>query len=143
MNNRVRTPRLEKLPEDAAGLPQILAAIKRNFEELTRYFDQNGQLNAFKALNFEVPLGASEVKIKHGLNSVPRDFILSRLLAPSGAKLTVHFNEFTDTDIVVSMTGSGDTPAKVRALVGTLNSGEEVGETFETNYLIQEFKSQL
>lgn len=142
---KLQTPKLETLPLVSEGTDTnaVFASIRRNFEELTRYFDANGQLNGFRALDFEVKLGADREKIAHSLGSIPRDVILLRLLAPTGTKLTFHHSLFTAADIVVSMTGSGTNPAKVRVLVGTAHTGEDSGEEFFSGAVEQQFKAIL
>lgn len=145
MAKKVLTPRLQKLPADIfRNSPlDVIETIRKNFDELIRYFDENGQLNGFKHLTFDVPLGSTELKLAHNLGFIPRDVIVTRLLAPTGTKLTILHSLFTNENIVVTMSGT-DTSlvAKVRMLVGTVNTGEEGTDSFPSGLLSQEFKGQ-
>jgi hypothetical protein len=145
MPKKVRTPRIERLPGKAfqTDPTELLEVVRKNFDELARYFEANGQFNGFTALSFDLALGSTREKINHGLGFVPRDVVLTRLLAPSGTLLRLHHSEFTDQHLVVSMTGSGTTPAQVRLLVGTFNRGEEGVDMFTPGQILQEFKAIL
>ncbi len=106
-----------------------------NFRRLQRYFDGFTPLEGFTCLSFELPAGASQVKIKHGLTYVPKDVILSRLIAQSGVKLTVHHGLFDRDNIVVSASGA----LKARILVGTYQpqSGDDATvESTETQVFV-------
>lgn len=143
MSKKIPTPRIERLPSKGfqTDPTELLEVVRRNFDELARYFDKNGQFNGFTPLSFELALGSTRVKINHGLGFIPRDVLLSRLLAPSGTLLRLHHSEFTDQYLVVSMTGSGSTPAQVRLLVGTFNPGEEGVDMFTPGQILQEFRA--
>jgi hypothetical protein len=143
MGKRVRSPRLERLPDKSFQTDplELLEVVRRNFDELARYFSDNGQFNGFTAISFDLALGATREKIKHGLGFVPRDVVLTRLLAPSGTLLRLHHSEFTDEYLVVSMTGSGTNPAQVRLMVGTFNRGEEDVDMFTPGQILQEFRA--
>jgi len=130
-------PNLDKLPlPDSNDLAGALFLIRKNFVNLVSYFRDNSQLERFVHLKFVITSGSDRVKIKHGLGIIPRDILITRLLAPSGAKLTLHHGEFTTTDIVVSAT-SGD--INVRMFVGTFN-GDSAQDTLGDD-TDQEFKA--
>ena len=141
-----KDPSLERISWDLSvkGVQEMLLVARRNFESLGRYFDSNGQLNGFKHVEFNVQAGESQLKIKHGLGFVPKDFILTRLLAPSGAKLTLHHKLFDQDNIVVSGTGwSSTVPMRVRALVGTFQGREASSESLDETAITQEIKAIL
>lgn len=139
-------PRIERLPWDLspAGIQGMLLSIRKNFEALAKFFESNGQLNGFKHVEFNVQANESELKIAHGLGSVPKDVLVTRLLAPSGAKLKLHHNLFDTESIVVSGTGwATDVPMRVRAFVGTYGGREATSESLDPTAVLQEIKAIL
>lgn len=95
---------------------QGFAEVVENFRRLQNFIDQQKPMDGFSLLSFDLPAASGQVKMKHGLTFIPKDVILARLLAPSGAKLIVHHGLFDRDNIVVSATG-GD--LQVRLLVGS------------------------
>lgn len=114
----------------------VLGKLVENFRRLQNYFDTASQVEGTVLLAFSLPLGGGQVKIPHGLGNVPKDVILTRLLAPSGAKLIVHHGLFDSTNIVVSATGTGS-DLKARLLVGTFTSSDSAAvESSETQEFV-------
>lgn len=140
MADTPKSVKIERLPYDGKNesTPALLNAIRKNFEQLSRYYDTDGQLDGFKHLEFLVPSGASQVKIKHGLGFVPKDVIITRLLATSGVKLTLHHDMFDTENLVVSATGD----VRVRMFLGTYKNSGAALEDFESAGT-QEFKAVL
>ena len=93
--------------------------MRRNFQELRDYFDKNGQLDGFVLLEFEVTQNQTNFKINHGLNTIPKDVIATRVVAPSAALLVLNHGKFTNEqiDITVSGLASGES-LKARLFVG-------------------------
>lgn len=114
--------------------------IRKNFDDLNKYFDENGQLDGFKHLEFSFTRNEANVKISHGLGVAPKDIIVTRLLAPSGAKITWNFGKFTASELDVTITGLSSGEMKVRAFVGTYKNSVAVAVN-ETES--QESKSKL
>ena len=130
MPNQISDPRIERLNYDTSekNVANALTVIRKNFESLANYFDKNGQFDGFTHLEFTVPNGATQVKIKHGLGFVPKDILITRIIAPSGVKLTLHHDLFDSESICVSA-GAGD--IKVRLLVGTYKNSSTSPESLE------------
>ena len=125
--------RIEQLPLD--GDPRSRA----NFEALRRFFETEGQLQGFVLVEFTLQPGESHVKIKHSLGYVPKDVILTRLLATSGAKLTLHHAEFDSENLVASYSNTATTTARVRMFVGTYRNSSGDPESFSGIRSDQEF----
>lgn len=134
-----RFPRLERLPENL-NTEDALRILRRNFEQLVQFFDQNSQLTGFVPISFELTQGATQVKIAHGLGFIPRDILVTRVLAPTGVKLTIHHSLSTTSDLVVSVSGTGTVNLKARMFVGTFNRTEG-SEVFEASASTQEVKA--
>lgn len=94
--------------------------IRRNFQELRDYFDKNGQLDDFKLVEFEVTQNQNNLKINHGLSTIPKDVFATRVIAPSAAGLILNHGKFSSEAIDITVTGlsSGET-LKARLFVGT------------------------
>lgn len=90
--------------------------IRENFKRLQDYFDGVNSSEEFQAVDLQVQSAVTELKIRLPSGSgVPKDIILTKLIASSGVKLRFHWGLFTDGQIVVSTTGA----ARARFLVGT------------------------
>lgn len=131
MPNPLKSLRLERLSYDSTvnNIGNAMNILRKNIEALQNYFDSNGQLDGFVHLDFTVPSGSTEVKIKHGLGYVPKDILITRIIAPSGVKLTLHHDKFDTDNLVVSATGTGD--VKVRMLAGTYKNSSAAAETLD------------
>lgn len=127
--------RIEQLP------PGEDPRASKNFEALRRFFEQEGQLQGFAHMEFTLQPGDSHVKIKHGLGYVPKDVILTRLLATSGAQLTLHHAEFDTDNLVASYSSSATTEARVRLFVGTYRNSTGNPESFSGIRSDQEFSA--
>lgn len=110
-----------------------------NFKKLQDFFNTSTGLDLFQPVEFQVNQSLTEYKIKHGLGFVPRDVLVTQLIAGSGVKLTVHHGLSTKDELVVSSSG----PLKARLLVGSFRNVVEANAgTFTTNSTDkQEFKA--
>lgn len=106
--------------------------IRDNFRKIIEFLGANPvRQDAFKACELFVTGNATGIKIKHGLNQVPKDAIIVRLIAPSAARLVVDFAEFTSDEASFDVTGlaSGE-KLHARILVGTIENVATFGESF-------------
>lgn len=107
--------------------------LRRNFQELRNYFDQNGQLDGFVLLEFEVTQNQTNLKINHGLGLIPKDVFPTRVIAPSAAGLILNFGKFTVDAIDITVTGlAAGESLKARLFAGTFkgtNSTVALAET--------------
>jgi hypothetical protein len=115
--------------------------VRKNFESLDQYHRDQGQLDGFVHMEFTLQPGDSHVKIKHGLGFVPKDVILTRLLATSGAKLTLHHAEFDTDYLVASYSDTATTEARVRMFVGAYRNSSASPESFSGIRSDQEFSA--
>lgn len=118
------------------------AILRANFESLTRYFDSNGQFDGFRCVEFEVTQNVANGKISHKLGFIPKDVIITSLIAPSGAKLVLNHGLFSTSEIDITVSGltAGQT-LKCRLFLGTNKSCTPQLSIAETD--TQEFKSKL
>lgn len=113
--------------------------IRKNFQALRDYFDTNGQLDGFTFVEFSVTSNQDNLKIKHNLGFVPKDVLVSRLIAPSAAKLELNHGKFDSTNIDATITGlsSGETLA-CRLFVGSSKANDSDSQLSATDK--QEYK---
>lgn len=83
------------------------------------------------------------IKISHTLGSVPLDVLITRLIAPSAAKLTLNYKNFTPTEISMDVTGlaAGET-LSARLFFGTLPNVVTVGTVKRGDNETQSFRSK-
>lgn len=96
--------------------------------------------SAFQAVELYVTANATGITIDHKLGQVPKDAILTMLIAPSAARLVIDYAEFTNEKVSFDVTGlaSGET-LHARLLVGAFEDVVTVGESFaEENATQQE-----
>jgi hypothetical protein len=86
--------------------------VRRNFEALRTYFREQNQLLDFKFVEVDFKAAVSQVRVRHGLNVIPRDLLRLEISGPG--KLTLHRGQFDDTYMIVSSTDA----VHVRMLVG-------------------------
>ncbi len=114
-----------------------------NFKILQEFMEKAALTSEqFRCLEVFLTDNAAQVKIPHGLNFVPLDVIVSRLVAPSGAKLTLLYSEFTQTDIVVTVTGLSGV-LNARLLVGKFPQVQTTNSQTRGDNEIQEYKCRL
>lgn len=116
--------------------------VRENFKRLQAFFAKRPGVEDFKAIEIMVTEAAPNFKIKHGLGLIPTDVILSRLIAPSGAKLTLNFGAFTKEEISVTTSG----PLRARLLVGSFQNtlvNQPKGPLEETPSSAQDYKGAL
>lgn len=86
--------------------------VRRNFEALKAYFEEQNQLLDFKFVEMNFTTDVSLVKIRHGLKIAPRDLIRMEVTGPG--TITFHRGLFTEEFIIVSSTAA----VHVRLLAG-------------------------
>lgn len=117
--------------------------IQENFKILQEFMEASAlTAESFRVLEVFLTGNVAQVKIPHRLGFVPLDVIVSRLVAPSGAKLTLLYSEFTPTDIVLTVTGLSGV-LNARLLVGKFPSVQTTNSQARGNNETQELKSKL
>lgn len=117
--------------------------IRDNFQKIQDYFDAAAQLfESLQSIEIFFTSNAEKVKISHGLGFIPLDVLVTRLIAPSGAKLIFYYSEFTQGEIVVSITGLSGV-LNARLLVGTFPSTITVNSQDRGNNESQEVESKI
>lgn len=115
-------------PQRDAALQDALNRVTSNFRLIQQGDEAAAQLSGFAAVSFTLTQSGVQLKISHGLGFVPRDVLLTRLLAPSGAKLIVYPGLFDKDSIVVAASGLGSSTLKARLLVGSMEN--QIGSDF-------------
>ena len=95
--------------------------IRKNFEILQKYFDDENQLLGFKHVEFSVDAAVVNYKIPHQLGYVPRDLIRTRKTGAGSVTFNRHL--FDTENIDITTTGA----AKVRLFAGTYRTDENTG----------------
>lgn len=107
--------------------------IRDNFRKIVEFI--NGQVpggKAFQAVELYVTANATGIKINHALGSVPKDAILTMLVASSTARLVIDYAGFTASEVSFDVTGlAAGEKLHARLLVGTFQDVVTVGEAFE------------
>ena len=87
--------------------------IRKNFENLVAYFQQQNQLLNFKFFEQVFTGPTNNLLIAHGFNYIPQDIVITKVVGSS----TITFNHglFDGKNINLSSTGA----ARIRFLVGT------------------------
>lgn len=92
--------------------------LRGNFQALINYFRDQNQLYGFQHLEFEIGKDESNLRIRHGLSSQPKDVIITRIVGLG--TLTFNYSLFDSEYIDVSAAGvSANDPLRVRCFVGT------------------------
>lgn len=118
--------------------------LRNNFQKLQDFLNgiQTSQ-NQLQACEIYVTGNVTGAKIEHRLGGVPTDVILSRLIAPSAARLKFRFADFTSTEVVYDVTGlSTDETLSARFLVGSFVDVVTSGSPVRTSVETQEFRSK-
>jgi hypothetical protein len=83
-------------------------------------------------------------KIAHSLGGVPLDVVLTRLVAPSAARLTFRFSDFTKDSVIFDVTGLADGETlSARFLVGTFPNTVTVGDVVRASSETQQTRSKF
>lgn len=114
---------------------------RENFKTLQEMMGSLPIASGFRVVEFSVTSNQDRTKIPHGLKAIPLDVIVTRHVAPSGAKLTLHYSEFTNTELVFSVSGLSGT-LSARLLVGAFPNVISQGVTRADNET-QEFKAKV
>lgn len=119
--------------------------VRDNFQKLQDFansLDITGE--GFQPVEIFVTENVTQAKITHNLGGVPLDAILTRLIAPSAARLKLRFAEFTKNEIVFDVSGlaSGET-LRARLLVGSLPNVVSHGVLSQGDVETQELRSKF
>lgn len=118
--------------------------IRTNFQKIQDLLNgtQTTQ-NQIQAVEIYVTANATGIKIGHKLGGVPLDVILTRLIAPSAARLTPKYSEFTKDEVVFDVSGlaSGES-LSARLLVGTFPNVVSVGDVVRGDAETQQYRSK-
>lgn len=120
-------------------------AIQDNFQKIQDYFNSLPvNQTAFQACEVFVTGNVTGAKINHKLGGVPLDALISRLIAPSAARLKLRFADFTKSEVVFDVTGlsAGET-LSARLLIGTFPDVVTVGDVVRASSEVQEFRSKF
>lgn len=115
---------------------------RENFKTLQEMMGAMPIARGFRVVEFSVSADQERIKIKHGLGAIPLDVIPTRLIAPSGAKLTMLYSEFTKDELVVTVSGLSGT-LTARLLVGSFPNVITSGTITRSDNETQEFKCKL
>lgn len=116
--------------------------LRGNFKALKEYFDTENQLQGFKFITFTVTQNENNIKINHGLAYPPKDIVVTRLIAPSAAKLVLNHGLFDSSNLDLSVTGLGtNQKLNCRMFVGTFWNDSTTDTINSTD--TQEFKSKV
>lgn len=107
--------------------------VRDNFRKIAEFL--NNRMvggRSFQAVELYVTANQAGIKINHSLGGIPKDAIITMLIAPSGARLVIDYAEFTSSQVSFDVTGlaSGE-KLHARLLIGTFQDVVTVGEAFE------------
>lgn len=126
------------------NLDQIQDQLTRENFKTLQEFMTGAALTAerFRVIEAAFTGDVSQFTMRHGLGFIPLDVLVTRLIAPSGAKLTFLYSEFTADDLVVTVSGLSGSMS-VRLLVGSFPNVISVGSISRASNETQEVKSRF
>lgn len=144
MGERMPDSPFEQLPSSGnVSFEQVYPLIQRNFEAAQTLANVQSVMDNFTALAFQVTKNEANVKIAHNLGFVPKDVIITRLLAPSTAKLYVNHGLSDSDNLNITVSGLADGELlDCRLLVGTFSLGDPTPESLSQSAQ-QVFRSGL
>ena len=114
-----------------------------NFQILQDFMDGLSLTpDRFRVLELFLTENVTQLRIRHGLGFIPLDVLPTRLVAPSGAKLTFLYSEFTKDEIAVTVTGLSGV-LSTRLLVGTFPNVQTTNTREREANETQEWKSKV
>ena len=118
--------------------------VRDNFRKIQDFLNNLPVADNFQACEVFVTGNVSGATMKHKLGGVPKDVIISQLIAPSAAKLKFTFSAFTKDAVAFDVTGlsSGET-LYARFLVGTFPNLVTVGEAVHVDTEVQEIRGKF
>ncbi len=119
--------------------------VRQNFQDIQNILNaQVFDLERFQAIEIYVTANVTGLKISHRLGGIPLDVIPSRLIAPSAARLTPKFSEFTKNEVVFDVSGlsAGET-LSARLLIGIFIDVVTVGEVARGDNETQQLRSKF
>lgn len=120
-------------------------AVRDNFQKAQDFVNnQPFGPGRWQACEIYVTANTTTGKIEHKLGGIPLDAFITRLIAPSAARLKLRFADFTRTEIVFDVTGlaAGET-LSARFLVGSFPDVVTVGTPVRASTETQEFRSKF
>jgi len=119
--------------------------VRDNFRVLQDFLNSFGMSQKqFQACEIYVTANTTGLKIKHNLGGVPLDFIITRLIAPSAARLKANFSSFTKTDVSVDITGlAAGEVLSARFLVGSFTDVVTPSEVIRADTEVQELRGKF
>lgn len=97
--------------------------IRKNFENILKYFREQGQLDDFEFRELVFTEAKANFKVTHAQRVIPKDILVTRLSGPG--VIIFNYSEFTDTELDISVSAA----CRVRFLFGTKRSNTEVDGT--------------
>lgn len=116
-----------------------------NFQKIADFLNNmETTQKQLQACEIFVTANIDGAKIAHKLGGIPLDLILTRLIAPSAARLKFRYSDFTKDSIVYDVTGLGsDEILSARFLVGTFPNAVTTGTVARASSEVQEFRSKF
>lgn len=120
-------------------------AVRDNFQKIQQFLnDLQTSSNQIQACEIYVTGNVTGLKIEHKLGGVPLDVIVSRLIAPSAARLVPKYSEFTKNEVVFDVSGlAAGEVLSARLLVGTFPDVVSVGDVVRGDAETQQFRSKF
>lgn len=118
---------------------------RENFQRIQDFMNSLGTTQKqLQACEIFMTGNVSGAKIAHKLGGIPLDVILTRLIAPSAARLTFRYSDFTNAEVVFDVSGltSGQN-LSARFLVGTIPDVVTLGSVVRASTETQELRSKF
>lgn len=120
-------------------------AARENFRKIIDFLGSNPvKQEGFKACELYVTANQTGLKIKHGLSSIPKDVITTRMVASSTARLVLNYADFTAEEISVTVSGLADgEKLHARLLVGSFEDVVTFGSGLSIESPTQQIRSKF
>jgi hypothetical protein len=82
---------------------------------LSAYLKRENKLEGFRHIELEFDQAVTDFRYQHNLGFLPKDLIKTRFIGPG--ELTFDYDQFTDTEIVLSTSGA----CLIRFFLGTFS----------------------
>lgn len=97
----------------------------------------------FRVLEIFLDANVEELKISHGLGFTPLDVFPTRLIAPSGAKLTILHSKSDAQNLYLTVSGLSSGVLNARLVVGSFPNVVTMNSRPRGDNESQEFKSKV
>ncbi len=121
------------------------SVVRDNFRKIMEFLNSQAVGGkSFQACELFVTGNATGIKILHKQGGIPKDCIISMLIAPSAARLVIDYANFTNEEASFDVSGlaAGET-LHARLLLGTLQEVVTVGESFAEEDPTQQARSKF